>query len=312
LLSYSGGMAQIRLARDKRRINEREIQPMTSRPPALVLTPADTPPFTSVRGPNGDFLVVCDHASALVPRRLNALGLPAEVFKLHIAVDLGALWAAQRIAERLNCSLIAAGYSRLVVDCNRYPWYASSVPLESDRVSIPGNIGLSREARAARLREIFVPYQVAVADALDTLMDRGARPVLLSIHSCTAVLNGQSRPWNIGVSYTEPGHLARQLVEALRLNPNVYVGDNLPYAAELGDDYTTCEHASRRGLEYLQVEFRQDLIATMNDAHVWADHYVNAVMAIPHPRSAPIWTPYWPAPHRNEDVMGLLEWPSAL
>ena len=40
------------------------------------------------------------------------------------------------------------------------------------------------------------------------------------------------------------------------------VGDNEPYGLDPAQDYSTPEHAFSRGLDYLQVEFRQDLVAT--------------------------------------------------
>jgi predicted N-formylglutamate amidohydrolase len=40
------------------------------------------------------------------------------------------------------------------------------------------------------------------------------------------------------------------------------VGDNEPYALVSNEDYTVPIHAMRRGLPHLQVELRQDLIAS--------------------------------------------------
>ena len=80
---------------------------------------------------------------------------------------------------------------------------------------------------------------------------------------------------------------------------------------EPGADYTTPEHALRRGLEYLQVEFRQDLIGTEAAAHGWADTFVAALLAaLAGERAAPdLWLPGYPCPHRTTIGPALLTAP---
>ena len=55
------------------------------------------------------------------------------------------------------------------------------------------------------------------------------------------------------------------------------VGDNEPYAIDIGIDYTVPEHAMRRGLPHLQIEFRQDLIADAIGAERWAGVFADAL-----------------------------------
>jgi predicted N-formylglutamate amidohydrolase len=129
-----------------------------------------------------------------------------------------------------------------------------------------------------RVDEIFRPYHEAIATALEALAAHGARPVFLSIHSCTPQWNDEVRPWQIGVSHHPPDTLSRALLEALRRDPTLIVGDNQPYSLEPEVDYTTPQHALRRGLPYAQIEFRQDLIAARPDALAWADRFVDALL----------------------------------
>jgi predicted N-formylglutamate amidohydrolase len=280
--------------------------------PTRILSAADGPPFILRRAAGAEFLIVCDHASAAIPTELGTLGLTPEILSTHIASDIGARRVAQRVAARLDATLISAGYSRLVVDCNRYPWDPASIAAQSAGITVPGNDGLGRIARAARLAEIFLPYHRAIAAALRELIERGARPVLVSVHSCTPMLDGPPRPWPIGLSHTVPGGFSRRCIGALRgagLDP---VGDNEPYALEPGVDYTVPEHALRAGLEYLQVEFRQDLIGTEARAHAWADRLLDAMVeaSAAAASSAPAWIPSWPSPHRAEDAAALLTPPA--
>ena len=283
-------------------------------PPTPILGAADHPPFILRRAAGTAFLVVCDHASAAIPAALGALGLTPDILGTHIASDIGARWVAERVAARLDATLISAGYSRLVIDCNRYPWDPASIAGQSAGTHVTGNEELDHAARDARLAEIFLPYHRAIATALRDLMERGARPVLVSMHSCTPMLAGPPRPWPIGLSYTAPGGFSRRCIGALRragLNP---VGDNEPYALEPGVDYTIPEHAQRAGLEYLQVEFRQDLIGTEAHAHQWADRLLDAIVeasAAGASSAAEVWIPSWPCPHQAVGAAALLA-PSAL
>ncbi len=280
-----------------------------------MLAPSDPPAFSRRPGANPRYVLVCDHASAEVPAVLGSLGLPPEAFHRHIAVDIGARWVAERVAQRLDATLLAAGYSRLVIDCNRYPWDPGSIAAESDRTAVPANRGLDERARLARLRSIFLPYQRAISATLDELIARGERPALLSIHSCTPELGGQHRPWPIGFSYTPPATLARACLDALSADRTLSVGDNEPYAMDLGMDYTTPEQALRRGLHFVQVEFRQDLIATESSARDWADRFVDALLSVADTvlaQAATPWQPAWSCPHAGTDGAELLHKPRSL
>jgi len=281
--------------------------------PTPILSDADHPPFILNRAAGTAFLIVCDHASAAIPAGLGTLGLAPEILRTHIASDIGARWVAKRMAARLEATLITAGYSRLVIDCNRYPWDPASIAGRSAGIVVPGNDELDRAARVARLDGILLPYHRAIAATLRELEERGARPVLISVHSCTPVLDGPPRPWPIGLSYTAPGGLSRSCIGALRRAGLDPVGDNQPYALEPGVDYTVPEHAQRAGLDYLQVEFRQDLIGTEEHAHEWADRLLDAIVetcAAGASSAAERWIPSWPCPHRAENTAALLTPPA--
>src|SRR5260370_406198 len=92
-----------------------------------------------------------------MPRRLGTLGLAAADLERHIAWDIGAAAVSSRLATMLDAVLIRQTYSRLVIDCNRAPDAPSSIVEISEATPIPGNAGLSAEAREARRREVFEP-----------------------------------------------------------------------------------------------------------------------------------------------------------
>jgi predicted N-formylglutamate amidohydrolase len=54
------------------------------------------------------------------------------------------------LADALGATPIQQNYSRLVIDCNRPLDATTSISVISERTPIPGNVGLSEAARAAR------------------------------------------------------------------------------------------------------------------------------------------------------------------
>src|SRR5690348_1743220 len=135
---------------------------MSAAPSASLLGPLDPTPVELCHADGGAaLLLTCDHASAAVPRALADLGLPPAALRQHIAWDIGAAAVTRRLAAALDASAILAGFSRLVVDCNRDPADASSIPLMSDGMAVPGNRELTQAARAARLAACFGPYHAA-------------------------------------------------------------------------------------------------------------------------------------------------------
>jgi predicted N-formylglutamate amidohydrolase len=237
--------------------------------PAL-LAPDEAPPFEVVNADGAATAVlVCDHASNRVPRSLARLGLDLGTLSEHIAWDPGAAEVARRLAAHIDAPLVLSGYSRLVIDCNRPLANPGSIAKESAGVPVPGNRGLSAEARASRVAAFFTPYHAAVDRVLD---GRGGRPtVLLTIHSFTPVLNGKVRPWHVGVSHGRDGRLAALLREALARSGNLTIGDNEPYPIEDAIDYTIPVHGEARGLPAAMLELRQDGLETPAAAAAWGD-----------------------------------------
>ena len=224
-----------------------------------VLSPDDPEPvIVHNSGARAPFMSVCDHAGRLIPRALAALGLGQAELERHIAWDIGAAGLARRLAEMTGAELHMQAYSRLVVDCNRSPDDPGIAPETSDGAAIPGNRGLTAAALAARLEAIHAPYHAAIAAALDR---RGeARTVLVSIHSFTPEMNGAARPWHVGVLHSHDSPVSDRMLALLQADGGLVIGDNEPYAMD-GIDYTVPRHAKARGLDYLELEVRQDLIA---------------------------------------------------
>src|SRR5256885_5680719 len=135
---------------------------------SLLLGPGDVAPVheynDSGRSP---FLLTCDHYGRLIPQRLGDLGLPERELTRHIAWDIGIAGTAEMLSKHLDAHLIVQRYSRLVIDCNRPPHVASSVPLISEATMVPGNEGITQEAAGLRRAEIFDPYHRRIDEIID-------------------------------------------------------------------------------------------------------------------------------------------------
>lgn len=195
-----------------------------------------------------------------MPASLKDLGLDRSYFERHIAYDLGAGGVARRVADLMDATAILGGYSRLVVDLNRDLADSSAVPGLSDGILIPGNLGLSPDERDGRARELYGPYHEAVSRQVQEGIESRGGVVLISIHSFTPRLHGIERPWEMGVLWDTDPRLALPLLELLRRDRKIRVGDNEPYSGRHPADYTIDEHGEANGLACAGIEIRQDLI----------------------------------------------------
>ena len=243
-----------------------------------LLVADDPPPFIE-SGTDGQsaFVIAVDHASARIPQRLGNLGLPAAELQRHIAWDIGALEVASRVAVALDAALIASNYSRLVIDCNRDPRVATSIPSVGEYVEIPGNKGLSEAEVSARRAEIFEPYHGRLRALLDERARAGRRTIFVAQHSMTNVFKGQHRQMHAAVLYNRDRRFAGLVLEALRAERGLTVGDNEPYFVSDDTDYAVPVHAEKRGLPHVEIEIRQDLIADAAGQDEWAARITRAL-----------------------------------
>jgi len=248
---------------------------------SLLLSATDVPPVHESNGAGrSPFLFTCDHYGRLLPRALGDLGLPESELVRHIAWDIGIAGVAELLADHLDVHLVAQRYSRLVIDCNRPPGAASSIPRISEATVIPGNDGLSPEAADVRRQHIFDPYHRRIDEIIDARLARGQPTVLVSLHSFTPVYAGIARPWHIGTLYHRDHTLPPLLLRHLRAEGDLVVGDNEPYAVSDITDYTIPVHGEMRSLINTGIEIRQDLIGDQGGQHQWAERLARILGAI--------------------------------
>jgi len=239
--------------------------------PDALLQPGDPAPYEVIDA-TAQFpvLLVCDHASRAIPAAMGNLGVAEADLARHVAWDIGASKVVRCLSAALRVPAVLAGYSRLVVDCNRPLDSPSAFPEISDGVSIPGNQELTRQDRQQRADALYWPYHHAVRDSLERLERMATAPALVAIHSFTPVFDGTVRPWHIGVLWDKDPRIPVPLMERLRRQSGLAVGDNQPYSGKHPDDFTIDHHAEAEGLAHISLEIRQDLIDTEQGVHEWA------------------------------------------
>ncbi|GAB4359620.1 MAG: N-formylglutamate amidohydrolase [Oricola sp.] len=226
---------------------------------AAILAPSEEP-AAEVVNPDGKapIVLVCEHASAYVPKRMAGLGLRREDRLSHAAWDIGALAVATRLSRALDAPLVASRISRLVYDCNRPPEAPDSIPAKSELIEAPANANLSAAERQARVHEIYEPFRDLVAA---TIAGRApALPALVTIHSFTPVFFGVTRTVELGLLHDTDDRLACAMLAAAPAFTPLRTALNEPYGPQDGVTHTLKEHAIEKGLLNVMIEIRNDFV----------------------------------------------------
>ncbi|MFC3075149.1 N-formylglutamate amidohydrolase [Shinella pollutisoli] len=208
----------------------------------------------------GRAIVVCEHASRVMPKALGTLGLSEEALASHIAWDPGALAVARLIAGSLDATLVHQRFSRLVYDCNRPPDSPAAMPEKSEVFDIPGNRGLDRTARDARTAALYEPFRDALAGLVRERIAAGRAPVVVTVHSFTPVYFGRPRAVEIGILHDADSRLADAMLAAAARDGRYDARRNEPYGPEDGVTHTLKEHGIANGLANVMIEVRNDLV----------------------------------------------------
>ncbi|OYP97845.1 N-formylglutamate amidohydrolase [Pseudomonas mandelii] len=216
-------------------------------------------------------ILVCEHASRFIPPGLNDLGLSHDAAREHIAWDIGALELAEGLSQTLGATLLAANYSRLLIDLNRPRHAPDSIPSQSEIYPIPGNRDLDEATRDYRRESLFNPFHARLQTLIDQRVAQG-RPVrVVGIHSFTPVYHGQPRALEVGVLFGEAKGYAQRLIDGLSQHP-LKVAGNEPYKINPLGDMTVPVHGDARGLESVLIEVRNDLLRTPENVSRWAGY----------------------------------------
>lgn len=220
---------------------------------------------TAGEGRGGPWLITCDHATNRVPDWLGGdLGIAPEDMARHIAYDVGARGLALALGEALDSPVICSDFSRLVIDPNRGEDDPTLLMKLYDGTIIPANRHAGAKDREERLDRLYRPYHARLSEMADGR-------AILAVHSFTPCLKGRApRPWQVGILYSHlDARLSRAVIDALRHEADLCVGDNEPYSGHLPGDAID-RHALRHGRHNTLIELRNDLIAEPSDQQQWA------------------------------------------
>jgi predicted N-formylglutamate amidohydrolase len=210
----------------------------------------------------GVFLFVCEHAANVFPDEFGTLGLDEGARRAHIAWDPGALGLARALARRTDSTLVHAGVSRLIYDCNRPPQAEGAMPARSEVYDIPGNQRVSPQDRLRRTEAVYLPFHNRLHAEIARRLALGRPTVMVTVHSFTPVWYGKPRAVEFGVIHDADPGLAQAVTAAARATGWTAAALNEPYSAADGVTHTLRLHATPYGLPNVMLEIRNDLIAT--------------------------------------------------
>jgi len=246
------------------------------------LLSADEPGPFKVLNPLADLpiLLVCDHASCRFPLLLGDMGLDPFARRCHLAVDIGAGELTEKLAASLGVTAVLAQYSRLVMDCNRQLMDPGAYLEFGDGTVIPGNRNLHQVDKDLRAETLYWPYHRAVDQQVKRLGELNEPPAFIAIHSFTPVMNGESRPWEVGVLWDTDTRLRDIFLQDFTA-AGYMVGDNEPYSGKAPQDFTIDHHAEEIGLPHIGIEIRQDLIDNEKGVDMMVAIMHNIIKSIP-------------------------------
>ncbi len=227
-------------------------------------------PFTQIEGEGtSGWLIVCDHASNALPQGYGTLGLPQEQLERHIGYDIGAAGVTREVARLLGAPALMTNFSRLLIDANRGADDPTLIMRLSDGAVVPGNADFDEAERTKRVNRFYVPYHAAIDEVIDRAIGAGRPPAILSIHTFTENWRGTPRPWHATILWDKDPRLPVPMLEALRAEEGLVIGENVPYTGELKGDCLH-RHGTQRGLAHALIEIRQDLVREEAGQLEWA------------------------------------------
>ncbi|MFZ5475528.1 MAG: N-formylglutamate amidohydrolase [Myxococcota bacterium] len=218
----------------------------------------------------GGVVFTCEHASNRVPAPWRLRPRDRALLATHWGYDIGARSLTLELARLAGGAAALSRFSRLLIDPNRDPADPTAVLAETDDGAPSFNRRPDVTHRATRFH---APFHHAV----DRLVARRPR-FLMSIHSFTPRFRGNARAMEAGVLFDRHDDHAEALLRALR-DVGLRAEPNAPYSGKDGLIYSANRHGTNHAVPYLEIEVRQDLIASERHARQVARQVWRAMRA---------------------------------
>lgn len=239
---------------------------MPSRAPFLSLRPRST---TAV-------YLTCEHASRRLPAPANPTPGERAILASHWGIDIGAWALTRELSRRGGYGAIGGRWSRLLIDLNRRVDDPTLVRPDAEGMTLSWNHGVDAAEIERRALAYHAPYHAEIDRQLVRRIVRGVRPVVLAIHTFTAVLHHRRRNFDVGVLYDEHTALARRMARTIRRS-GLTVRYNQPYSGMAGMMYAVDRHGSHLDLPCLELEVNHDRLSDPEQVDAVADAVAPAV-----------------------------------
>jgi predicted N-formylglutamate amidohydrolase len=172
-------------------------------------------------------VLTCEHADRRVPKPYARLfAREPGVLESHEGWDPGALPLARLLGRHLAAPVLAAHWSRLLVEPNRSP--------TNPRIWSRFTRELPRAERERILERYWRPHREEVEAEISRAIARRGRVVHVAVHSFTPVLDGEERNADVALLYDSQRApekaFAQRWARALRADaPGLRVRFNYPY-----------------------------------------------------------------------------------
>lgn len=224
----------------------------------IPLNSACLPEYIAPRVPRSPFFFTCEHASNKLPDEFHLDAADQHWLDTHWAWDPGAALVTRALASTYGCGAVLARCTRLVCDVNRKIDGPGFMREEVEGFALPFNAALDDDERQRRIQRYYLPYHRTLHDRLQDRLGEGDDPLLLAIHSFTPSMMGQKRPMEVAVVFDEQcPERAAAMIRGFE-NRGVRVGVNEPYSGIKGQMYSAWYHGRGTGVDYLELEIRQD------------------------------------------------------
>ena len=237
--------------------------------------PAASPPLWPL-------LVTCEHASEGIPPGYGPLESALE--GTHWAYDPGALSFAEELASACHATLVAATFSRLLIDPNRPLTSDTLIRAECGDTKVAMNAPniLTTEEIRRRISTFYVPFQLSIGAAKAAVDPQ----LILSVHSFNKTYQRTSggvpeeRNFEVGVLCTFDDALAEQFCDAFN-TAGFRARMNEPYSGKEGIMFSV-EAASSPSIispdrvPCIMFEFRNDVCLSRS----WRKRALDVITAV--------------------------------
>lgn len=239
---------------------------------------ANSSMFHSQPGDPAFVLLTCEHGGHDVPPDYKILFRGAsKVLASHRGYDIGALGVSLQLASRLSLPIVFSTVTRLLVDLNRSADHPDAFS-EFTR-------NLPEQQRNQILAAFHAPHRESVERTVALAIAAGRRVMHLGVHSCTDVLHGSTRDFDVSLLFDENRSHEEELCDRFRSSLRMHADDlryafNEPYNG--ADDGLTTTLRSRFAPELylgIEIEVRQGMIHRPSEQAAVGDLLANAMQS---------------------------------